>query len=88
MRCTTHMHHYKSRYLLNGLCRWLDMWGVATASEKKAEVKELLGENLKAELVPLTFKHWNGGEVVKEAAMAYVPNLWLKISNLLDQNSD
>ena len=66
------------------------MWGVATASEKKmrAEAKELLGENLKAELVPLTFKHRDGGEVIKEAAMAYVPDLWLKISNLLDQNSD
>ena len=66
------------------------MWGMATASEKKmiAEAKELLGENLKAELVPLTFKHRDGGEVIKEAAMAYVPDLCLKISNLLDQNSD
>ena len=66
------------------------MWGVATASEKnmRQEAKQLLGENLKAELVPLTFKHRDGGEVIKEAAMAYIPDLWLKISELLDQNCD
>ena len=66
------------------------MWGMATASEKsmREEAKQLIGDNLKAELVPLTFKHRDGGEVIKEAAMAYIPNLWLKISELLDQNSD
>ena len=55
-----------------------------TASEKsmRAEAKG------KAELVPLTFKHRDGGEVIKEAAMAYIPDLWSKISDLLDQNSD
>ena len=66
------------------------MWGVPTVSEKsmRAEAKELLGEKLKAELVTLTFKHGDGGEVIKEAAMAYIPDLWSKISDLLDQNSD
>ena len=40
---------------------------------------------MKVELVPLTFKHRDGDEVIKEAAMAYIPDLW---SYLLDQNCD
>ena len=48
------------------------MWGVATGSERsmRAEARDLLGENLKA-------KHRDGGEVIKEAAMAYIPDLWM-----------
>ena len=35
------------------MCRWLDMWGMAIDSEKmRQEVKELNGDNLKAELAP------------------------------------
>ena len=58
------------------------------ASEKsmRVEAKELLGENLKVEPAPLTFKHRDGGELIKETGMAYIPDLWLKISDLLSQN--
>ena len=72
------------------MCRWLDLWGVGIASEKemRKEARELTGDNLKAELAPFSFKHKDGGEVVKEAAIAYIPNLWMKISDLLDQNCD
>ena len=66
------------------------MWGVSIASEKnmKKEGRELIGDNLKAELAPFSFKHKDGGETIKKAAIAYIPNLWAKISDLLDQNCD
>ena len=39
------------------------MWGVAIDSEKmRKEAKLLIGDNLKAELVPFSFKHSDGGE--------------------------
>ena len=54
----------------------------------RQEAKQLQGESLKAELVPLTFKHRDGSEVIREASTAYIPDLWLKISELLEQNCD
>ena len=55
--------------------------------EKKMrkEAKLLISDNLKAEL---SFKHRDGGEVIQEAPMGYIPNLWMKIKDQLDQNSD
>ena len=66
------------------------MWGVAIDSKKKMrkESKLLIGDNLKAELVPFFFKHRDGGEIIQEAPMAYIPNLWAKIKDQMDQNSD
>ena len=66
------------------------MWGIGIASEKimRVEASELVGENLGAELTPFTFTHKDGGEVIENAPMAYIPNLWEKIKSLLDQNED
>lgn len=66
------------------------MWGLQLASEKKmrAESSELVGENLEAELTPFLFPHKDGGEIIESAAHAYIPNLWEKIKDLLEQSSD
>ena len=66
------------------------MWGVAVDSEKKMrkEAKLLIDNNLKAELAPFSFKHRDGGEFIQEAPMVYIPNLWMKIKDQMDQNSD
>ena len=63
---------------------------MAIDSEKKMrkEAKLLIGDNLKAELAPFSFKHRDGGEVIQEAPIAYIPNLWMKIKDQLDQNCD
>lgn len=60
------------------------------ASEQKMRVEsaELVGDNLSAELTPFSFPHKDGGEVIQNAPYAHVPNLWEKVKNLLDQNSD
>ena len=65
-------------------------WGVSIASEKKirVEAKELAGDNLRAELTPLTFNCNDGSEEVREAPMAYIPCLWESIQNTLDLNDN
>ena len=48
---------------------------------------ELIGDNLEAELAPVSFSD-KDGEVIKEDPIAYIPHLWEKIEDLLNQNSD
>jgi hypothetical protein len=66
------------------------MWGVGLASERKmrVEASELVGENLRSELTPFSFAHKDGGEVIRSAPYAYIPNLWEKVKDMLDKNSD
>lgn len=68
----------------------MTMWGVAMASEKKmrVEASELVGDNLCAELAPFSYPYQDGGEIIRDAPYAYIPNLWEKVKDLLDQNSD
>ena len=66
------------------------MWGISIAPEGKmrSEANELVGDNICAEMVPFSFSHKDGGEEIKPAAMAYIPNLWERIKDLLEQNND
>ena len=68
----------------------MNLWGIAFASEKKMrkEAAELVGDNLEAELVPMSFSHKDGGEVIKDAPIADIPSLWEKVEGLLEQSSD
>lgn len=70
--------------------RWMKSWGVSIASEKqmRLEAKELIGDNLRAELIPLTFTCKDGSEEVKETPMAYIPRLWDSLHNNLEHNDD
>lgn len=54
----------------------------------RKEASRLVGNNLASEMVPFAFAHKDGGEVIKAAPFAFVPNLWDKVKDLLDQNSD
>ncbi len=62
-------------------------WNVSFAGEQKQRllVKELVGPNLSSEAVPFTFAV-EGGEEIRRAPMAYVPNLVAKVTQLLNQN--
>ena len=42
----------------------------------RKEATALVGQDLVAELVPFTFPQKSGGEEIKPAALAYIPNLW------------
>lgn len=48
--------------------------------------RDLIGPNLASELVPFTFSLDGGGEEIRKAPMAYIPDLQAKIKQLLDQN--
>ena len=65
-------------------------WGVAIAGEKKmrAVSNQVVGENLKAEAVPLSFRLKDGGEEIRPAPMAYIPNLWQKIEDMLNESDN
>ena len=70
--------------------RWMKAWDIQIGSEPKMrkEATALVGHDLVAELVPFTFPQKSGGEEIKPAALAYIPNLWDKIEDLLQQNDD
>lgn len=72
------------------LRRWLKCWGIAIAGEQKMRniSADLLGENLVAETIPLTFRQKDGGEEILPAPIAYTPNLWGKVENLLNHSDD
>ena len=68
----------------------MNEWGLTIASEKRMGkvASELIGDNLEAELAPMSFSHKDGGEVIKDVPIAYIPRLWEKIEDLLNQSSD
>ena len=57
------------------------MWGVSIVSEKKMrqEAADLIGDDIKAEMVLFSFSHKDGGDMVKPAPMAYIPKVWQKV---------
>ena len=63
-------------------------WNVSFASERLERnlAKELVGPNYTAEAVMLTFPLDGGGEELRKAPFAYIPNLKDKVIQLLDQN--
>jgi ribosomal protein S6E (S10) len=69
------------------LYRWLKLWNIQLESEAKerALANKLVGSNLKCEMVMFTFTV-DGGEEIRKAPMAYIPDLVSKVKELLDQN--
>ncbi len=68
--------------------RWLNQWGISLTSEKKQRVvaRQLLGDNLESEAVPLTFPlKKTGGEEVRATAYCYVPDLIRKVIDLTEE---
>ena len=64
------------------------MWGVAVASEGKmrSEAGKIVGENIAAELAPLSSATKDSTEI-RPAPFVYIPNLWNKIQSVLEQKS-
>ena len=49
---------------------------------------EVIGENLEVETIPLTFKLKAGGEEILPAPIAFAPNLWAKVEDVLNHSDD
>lgn len=62
--------------------------GVQLASEKKLRLiaKEMIGENLEAEIAPFCFSRTSCEDEIRAAAYAYTPSLIQKVTNLIDEN--
>lgn len=60
-------------------------WGVALSAEQKMRSvsSEIIGEDIEAETIPLSFKR-DGGEEIMPAPIAYAPDLWMKIERFLN----
>ena len=54
---------------------------------QRAVAKGLVGENLRAEAVPMTFRLKDGGEEIRAVPLVYIPNLQKKVFDLLDENN-
>lgn len=66
----------------------MQAWNITLGSEYKVRslARDLVGPNLASELVAFTFTLDGGGEEVRKAPMAYVPDLPAKVIQLLEQN--
>ena len=63
-------------------------WSISLGPEYKARslAHDLVGPNLASELMAFTFPLDGGGDEVRKAPMAYVPDLPAKVTQLLEQN--
>lgn len=72
------------------MLRWFKECGVTIASEKvmRKRALEVIGDCVVVEKVALTFqlKDGHGGEEVKLRPFGYIPDLWEKVVQLLEQN--
>ena len=68
--------------------RWLRSSGISLSSERKQRIlaKEQVGDNLDTEIAPFSFSLTGGGEEIRAAAHAFIPNLVEKVIQLLEQN--
>lgn len=71
--------------------RWFNECKVSIASEKsmRKRAAELIGDNYAVvEKVALTFplKDGDGGEEIKLRPFGYIPDIWAKTVQLLEQN--
>lgn len=66
----------------------MKVWNVSLGTEKKERIRarELIGPNLASESAAFTFSLDGGGEELRKAPMAYVPDLPGKVTQLLNQN--
>ena len=82
-------HYYQITNIFTNL-RWLNEWGISLASERqqRALAGKVIGNNLEAEAVPFSFPLKSGGEEIRPAALAYIPNLPAKVFNLLQENEE
>ncbi len=66
----------------------MNAWNISLGTEGKerSRARELIGPNLTSESVAFTFSLDGGGEELRMAPMAYVPDLPTKVTQLLDQN--
>lgn len=79
---------YLHVHILHLASRWLKSLHISVGSEVKqrALAKDIVGDNVVAELGAFTCRRDGGGEEIREAAFVYVPNLIRKATDLIEQH--
>ena len=86
MRRYVHSFSWNDKHKL--ICkRWMKSWGIQIASESRVRrmSEELVGDNIDGEEAPFCFPGTTGVDI-RPAPLVYVPDLIMKITQLLDQN--
>ena len=60
---------------------------VGSEVKQRALAKDIVGDNMVAELGAFTFRRDGGGEDIREAPFVYVPNLIRRATDLVEQHS-
>eukprot|EP00731_Ephydatia_muelleri_P017660 Em0010g758a len=70
------------------LQRWLKASNISLACEERMRhaSRRAVGENLKGELAPFSFSLPSGGEEFRGAPLVFIPDLILKVVELLEEN--
>eukprot|EP00731_Ephydatia_muelleri_P010746 Em0005g1332a len=70
------------------LRRWLKASNISLACEERMRhaSRKAVGENLKGELAPFSFSLPSGGEEFRGAPLVFIPDLILKVVELLEEN--
>ena len=58
---------------------------VANEAKRRALAKDIVGDNMVAEMGAFSFKRDGGGEDIKEVPFVYVPNLIKKATDVIEQ---
>ena len=58
---------------------------MGSEAKQRALAKDIIGDNIVAELGAFTFRREGGGEEIREVPFAYVPNLIRKVADLVEQ---
>ena len=59
---------------------------VASEGKLRKSSQGIVGDNLEAEYVPMSFSLKDGNEEIRLTPYAYIPNLWEKMEQLLNDN--
>lgn len=70
------------------MVRWLKGLHISIGSEVKrcALAKEIIGDNMVAEMGAFAFKRDGDGEEIKEVPFVYVPNLVKKVADKIEEH--
>ena len=59
---------------------------VGSEQKQRAIAKDIIGDNMAAEMGAFTFKLKEGGEEIQEVPFVYVPNLIRKATDLIEEH--
>lgn len=57
---------------------------ITSEAKMRKRAAELIGDRVKAELVPMTFSCQDGGDEIRPTPYAYLSSIWESVRDMLD----